>query len=42
MRHLAENDRGYHYEIGPDRHPHGPYEIELVIEKIVKPSWTLA
>ena len=42
VRHLAENDRGYHYEIGPDTHPQGRYEIELVIEKIPTPSWTLA
>ena len=41
IRHLAENDEGYNYEIPPDQHPAGCYEIELVIEKIRRPSWNL-
>lgn len=41
VRHLADNDDGYDYTIGPDRHAAGCYEIELVIQKIEPPSWTL-
>ncbi len=42
VRHLAENDRGFNYQLGPETHSDGCYEIELVIEKIRKPEWTLA
>jgi SAM-dependent methyltransferase len=41
VRHLADNDRGYTYDIGPDRHSGGGYEIELVVEKIWKPGWQI-
>jgi SAM-dependent methyltransferase len=39
IRHLAENDAGYNYDMPADEHPCGCYEIELVIEKIKRPSW---
>jgi hypothetical protein len=42
VRHLAENDADFDYSLGPDVHSNGAYEIEIVIEKIVQPSWTLA
>lgn len=42
VRHLVENDRGYNYSSDPEEHPSGCYEIELVIEKIEGPTWTLA
>lgn len=42
VRHLAENDAGYDYRVGPEEHSVGAYEIELVIEKIDPPSWDLA
>jgi hypothetical protein len=32
----------YDYAIAPGSHPVGCYEIEIVIEKIAKPSWRLA
>jgi hypothetical protein len=41
VRHLADNDRGYTYDIGADRHSGGGYEIELVVEKIWKPGWQI-
>jgi SAM-dependent methyltransferase len=41
VRHLVENDKGYDYEIPCNQHPCGCYEIELVVEKIRLPSWTL-
>jgi SAM-dependent methyltransferase len=41
VRHLADNDSGYIYESGPNLHPIGCYEIELVIEKIKPPPWDL-
>src|SRR5207302_3823156 len=39
LRHLMDNDLGYDYRVGLDRHPYGCYEIELVIEKITPPTW---
>lgn len=42
VRHLAENDDGFDYSLGPEVHSNGAYEIEIVIEKIVKPAWNLA
>lgn len=41
VRHLAENDMGYQYQIPPDTHAVGCYEIELVLEKIKLPEWRL-
>jgi SAM-dependent methyltransferase len=41
VRHLADNDRSYTYDIGADRHSGGGYEIELVVEKIRKPDWQI-
>jgi SAM-dependent methyltransferase len=42
VRHLRDNDEGYTYEIGPEAHPGGGYEVELVVEKIRPPEWDLA
>ncbi|MEJ7933110.1 methyltransferase domain-containing protein [Sphingobium sp. AN558] len=42
VRHLADNDEGFNYALGPGVHSDGAYEIELVIQKIEMPSWTLA
>lgn len=42
LRHLKDNDIGFDYALGPDVHSDGCYEIELVIEKISQPDWTLA
>ena len=42
LRHLRENEGDYDYAIPPESHAHGPYEIELVIEKIRPPTWVLA
>ena len=42
VRHLMENDSGYTYDIGPDRHAGGCYEIEIVVEKMKPPAWRLA
>ena len=41
VRHLAENDKGFNYNLGPDMHSDGAYEIEIVIEKIEPPTWSL-
>lgn len=41
VRHLAENDRGFNYALGPETHSDGAYEIEIVVEKITPPAWTL-
>ena len=41
LRHLADNDRQYNYAIPPASHPDGCYEIELVLEKIAPPDWTI-
>jgi len=42
VRHLRDYDAFYTYEIGPDSHPGGGYEIELVVQKRPKPYWDLA
>lgn len=42
VRHLQDNDKDYAYQLGPDHHGHGGYEIELVIEKIAPPNWNLS
>ncbi|HVI49708.1 MAG TPA: class I SAM-dependent methyltransferase [Candidatus Sulfotelmatobacter sp.] len=41
LRHLADNDFAYDYAIGPERHAVGCYEIEMVLEKIRQPGWTI-
>jgi len=40
LRHLADNDFGYDYAIGPQAHAVGCYEIEMVLEKRTPPSWS--
>jgi hypothetical protein len=42
IKHLADNDFGYAYNLEPDHHPLGCYEIELVVEKIAAPAWSLS
>jgi SAM-dependent methyltransferase len=42
IRHLCDQDDGYTYDIGPDVHAGGGYEIELVVQKIKRPAWNLA
>ena len=42
MRQLAENDRRFNYALGPETHSDGAYEIQLVVEKIEPPAWSLA
>jgi len=41
LRHLKDNDQGFDYSLGPEIHSQGCYEIELVIEKITRPNWSL-
>ncbi len=41
VRHLADNDFLYDYSVPPEQHPVWCYEIELVVEKIATPSWTI-
>jgi SAM-dependent methyltransferase len=42
VRHLADNDHAYRYDLGLEHHPSGSYEIELVVEKISPPEWRIA
>ena len=42
IRHLCDWDEYYDYEIGPEIHPNGCYEIELALQKIETPGWHLA
>ena len=42
VRHLRDDDENYTYGIGPEIHPGGGYEIELVVQKIAPPGWDLA
>lgn len=39
---LEDGDKDFNYEVPPDQHSHGQYEITLVIQKIKKPNWDLA
>ena len=41
VRHCQDNDDGYDYSRQPHDHPHGCYEIEMVIQKIAPPNWKL-
>lgn len=41
VRHLLDNDEGHDYTKGPEHHGSWCYEIECVIEKLEKPTWTL-
>jgi SAM-dependent methyltransferase len=41
VRQLRDNDENYTYDIGPEAHSGGGYEIELVIQKIKRPDWDL-
>ncbi len=44
VRHLVDNDFGFDYSILPWENPHhvvGCYEIELILEKIQLPYWTI-
>lgn len=41
LRLLKDHDEGYNYLIPPEKHAGGPYEIECVVQKIVKPEWEL-
>jgi hypothetical protein len=41
VRHLCDNDKDYDYSMPPREPSHGCYEIELVLEKIEPPFWTL-
>jgi SAM-dependent methyltransferase len=42
IRHLRDNDEHYSYDIGPEAHAAGGYEIELVVQKTERPNWDLA
>lgn len=41
IRLLQDEDVGFTYDIGPDKHSGGCYEITLVIQKIERPSWEI-
>jgi SAM-dependent methyltransferase len=41
IRHFRDNDKYFNYDIGPLEHSFGCYEMELVIEKLAAPKWTL-
>lgn len=42
VRLLEDGDREFDYNIGPENHSNGQYEITLVIQKINPPTWKLA
>lgn len=41
VRFLEDGDVGFNYNITPEQHSGGEYEITLVIQKIDKPKWEL-
>ncbi|HEX9536338.1 MAG TPA: methyltransferase domain-containing protein [Stellaceae bacterium] len=42
VRYLRDNDEGFTYDIRPEEHSGGGYEIEVVVQKIARPGWDLA
>ena len=41
VRHLADNDVGYRYDLPTTVHPEGALEIEAVIQRIRPPEWKI-
>ena len=41
VRLLEDGDQGFNYNLGPEVHSAGQYEITLVIQKIQNPDWSL-
>jgi len=41
VRHLMDDDEFYDYAIPPQEHAGGAYQIELVIQKLLPPTWGL-
>lgn len=41
VRLLEDGDTGFNYDLAPDKHSDGQYEIILVIEKINPPYWSI-
>lgn len=41
VRMLRDSDFGFDYALGPGAHSTGEYQIELVIEKTLRPAWSL-
>lgn len=39
LRQCKDCDDGFNYELGPDTHSIGRYEIECVVQKIKPPTW---
>ena len=39
--HLMDNDAHYSYDVWPEEHASGAYEIELVLKKIEPPKWRI-
>lgn len=40
VRHLADNDDGFDYTVPQGEHAKGCYEIELVVQKILRPAYS--
>lgn len=41
VRMLEDGDKGFTYDIGPNKHSGGQYEITLVLQKILEPDWEI-
>jgi hypothetical protein len=41
VRLLEDGDKGFNYELGPEVHSDGQYEITLVVERIMPPHWQI-
>lgn len=41
IRHFKDQDSGYDYSLPKEQHPVGALEMELVIERITPPAWTV-
>jgi hypothetical protein len=41
VRLLEDGDKDFNYNLPPEKHSSGQYEITLVIQKITPPSWSI-
>lgn len=41
VRLLEDGDKNFNYNLGPDKHSDGQYEITLVLQKIASPRWKI-
>ena len=41
VRYMADNDAGYRYDLPPHVHPQGCLDVDLVLQRIQPPLWSV-